>query len=132
MRRNDYEAWIEREKKAKVAEYERRSSVSLARKEVKRREEEIKELQKQGFMEVASGLYRRLSLSKSKVHRVELKDSDNMRKERPVISSPELISATGASIPVRSIKPPKPERSPPSIPRRYRYIAVNCLIWLPL
>ena len=120
-RKKDHLAWIEREKKAKVAEYERRSSVSMARKEVKRREEEIKELQKQGFIEVASGLYRRFSQSKSKVHRVDLKQTESMKKERPTISSPELISATGATIPVRSIKPPKPERSPPSIPRRYVY-----------
>lgn len=118
-RKKDHEAWIEREKKAKEAEYERRSSVSMARREVKRREEEVKELQKQGFIEVASGLYRRFSLSKSRVHRADLKQSESMKKERPTISSPELISATGASIPVRAIKPPKPERVPPSVPRRY-------------
>lgn len=117
-KKRDYEAWLEREKRAKEAEFQRRSSVSMARKEVKRREEEVKELQKQGFIEVASGLYRRFSQSKSKVHRVDLKQTESMKKQRPVISSPELISATGATIPVRSIKPPKPERSPPSIPRR--------------
>ena len=90
----------------------------MARREVKRQEEEVKELQKQGFIEVASGLYRRFSLSKSKVQRVDLTPSESIKKERPTISSPELISATGGTIPVRSIKPPKPERSPPSIPRR--------------
>ena len=118
LRKKDHEAWIEREKRAKEAEYQRRSSVSEARREVKRREEEVKELQKQGFIEVASGLYRRFSQSKSKVHRVDVKQSESMKKQRPTISSPALISATGSTIPVKSIKPPKPERSPPSVPRR--------------
>lgn len=122
-RKKDHEAWMERERKAKEAESERRTSVSRARKEVKRREEEVKELQKQGFIEVASGLYRRLSLSKSRVHRIEPRvpaesQTNVQKKGRPTISSPELISATGTTIPVRSIKPPKPERSPPSIPKR--------------
>ena len=118
LRKKDHEAWIEREKRAKEAEYQRRSSVSEARREVKRREEEVKELQKQGFIEVASGLYRRFSQSKSKIHRVDVKQSESMKKQRPTISSPALVSATGSTIPVKSIKPPKPERSPPSVPRR--------------
>ena len=109
-RKKAHEAWMERERKAKEAESERRTSVSRARKEVKRREEEVEELQKQGFIEVASGLNRRLSLSKSRVHpiepRVPAESQTNVQKKgRPTISSLELISAKGTTIPVRSIKP---------------------------